>query len=363
MREFLERYEVELETIGPVHIGSGKVLRKREWVLEWSDKTAIIVDFRKFFSLLERKGLLVEYEKYVTAAGGDLFRWLKEHDFSRNERYEIASYTLDTSGLDLKNNNIRDMALTIKDPYGLPYIPGSSLKGAIRNALLGAMIDSKGYDSEKILQEIRTYRGPQKKFLAYESNAVNQSYFYTKGLTDKRNNAVNDIMSGIRISDSNSVDLNNLTLCQKIDASPDGKTIDIPLVRECILPGTKFRFELTIDKTETNLGIADIKNSIQRFLEDYNELFLSRFPEEDKYSGQIIYLGGGAGFPTKTVLNQILRDDPMRVKHVSETLDKIFPGTHRADLQKGVSPRAAKLTEIDGKLIQMGPCKIDFTAI
>ena len=115
MRNFLERYRIELETIGPIHVGSGETLRKREWILEWTDQRAIIIDFDKFFSLLQRKRLLAEYERYVSAAGGDLLRWMKEHEISKKERYEIGKYTLDTSGLDLKNSRIRDMSMTMKD--------------------------------------------------------------------------------------------------------------------------------------------------------------------------------------------------------------------------------------------------------
>ena len=60
MREFLERYKIELETIGPIHIGSGETLRKREWILEWADQRAIVIDFDKFFQLLQRKQLFAE---------------------------------------------------------------------------------------------------------------------------------------------------------------------------------------------------------------------------------------------------------------------------------------------------------------
>ena len=365
MREFLQRYEIRLQTLGPVHIGSGERLRKSEWIMEWSDNTAIIVDFYKFFELLEEKKLLAEYESFATRAGGNLLRWMKEHDISRKERYEIAKYTLSTAGLDLKNNQIRDMAMTAKDPYGLPYIPGSSLKGAMRNAILGAMIDANPYDNSQLKQEIRNSVGRvnPKRFLNNDSNAVNRQYFNTKGLSEKKNDAVNDMMSGIRISDSNPVGLDRLTLCQKVDAGTDGKTHDIPLVRECVLPDTEFSFDLVIDRTETNLTVSFIEEAIERFLEDYNGMFLEHFSAEKQYAGNILYLGGGTGFPTKTVLNQILRREPDRVKLTAETLNKLFPNKHGEDVRRGISPRTVKLTEIDGELLQMGPCRIEFATV
>ena len=363
MRNFLERYRIELETIGPIHVGSGETLRKREWILEWTDQRAIIIDFDKFFSLLQRKRLLAEYERYVSAAGGDLLRWMKEHEISKKERYEIGKYTLDTSGLDLKNSRIRDMSMTMKDPYGLPYIPGTSLKGALRNVLLASKIGQSNEQIARLKQEIRTCRGRAKGFLSGQSNALNQKIFHTKGLSEKTADAVNDMMSGLRISDSNPVGLEHLTLCQKIDAMPDGRTRDLPLVRECILPGTKFCFDMTIDRTETTLTVSVIQEALQQFLDDYNRLFLHCFPEEKQYHGQVLYLGGGSGFPTKTVLNQLLQQESDRVKLISDTLNKMFPNKHNEDVRKGVSPRVAKLTEIDGSLLQMGPCSIEIAAV
>ena len=361
MRKYLERYKIDLETIGPVHIGSGQTLTKREWMIEWPDQKAIIVDFYKFFELLQKKRLLAEYEKYASAPKGDLLHWMKEHDISRRERYEIAKYTLDIDGLNLKNSRIHDMNMTMKDPYGLPYIPGSSLKGALRNVILAALVGRNNYDATDVKREILNYHGKPKKFLDKESKRVTQQYLFTKGITEKRSDAVNDIMSGLRVSDSNSVGLDRLTLCQKIDSSPDGKIKDLPLVRECIIPGTKFSFDLTLDRTETNLTIGFIKQAIDGFLEEYNRLFLMHFPEENQYQSQVLYLGGGTGFPTKTVMNQLLQDDPTRVKLVSETLNKLFPNKHNDDIRKGISPRVVKITEVEGELLQMGACKIDIS--
>ncbi len=363
MREFLERYKIELETIGPIHIGSGETLRKREWILEWADQRAIVIDFDKFFQLLQRKQLLAGYESYVSAAGGDLLRWMKAHEISKKERYEIAKYTLDTKGLNLKNSRIHDMAMTMKDAYGLPYIPGSSLKGALRNAILALMLDRSNYNVSELKEEIRNYRGNSNHFLSRESSRLNQKYLYTKGISEKRADAVNDMMSGIRISDSNPVGLERLTLCQKIDAMPDGRTRDLPLVRECILPQSKFSFDMTIDRTETTITLSFIQEAVFRFLEDYNRLFLQHFPEKKQYKGQVLYLGGGTGFPTKTVLNQVLQNEPDRVRIVSDTLNKIFRNKHNEDIRKGISPRVAKLTDIDGELLQMGACGIDFAMV
>lgn len=368
MRNYLERVCIHLETIGPVHIGSGESLRKNEWILDSRTQTATVLDSRKFFRLLGERGLLRDYENYVMSSKLPLHRWLNEKNISRLDIQKAAKYTLDTSGLDLKNGKIRDMTLTMKDPYGLPYIPGSSLKGALRNIILAKMMREKPYNLTPIKEEVYAFRGNPKKFLNRESNRLNEDYFHTKGISERKADAVNDIMSGIRISDSNAVSLDSLTLCQKVDAGTNGKTWNIPLVRECIRPETEFEFELTIDKTQTKLTVDFIEKAICDFMEDYNELYLKYFPKETQFEGMHIYIGGGVGFPSKTVLNRLTAHKRDRVKLISTVLEKTDSSKEshskrQDDVRNGVSPHTIKLTDISGDLLQMGVCKIDFSTV
>lgn len=365
MRNYLERFRIHLETIGPVHIGSGESIRKNEWLLDPRTQTSTILDTRKFFKLLAERGLLKEYENYVMSSKLPLHRWLSEKNISKADIQRAARYTLDTSGLDLKNGRIRDMTLTMKDPYGMPYIPGSSLKGALRNILLSELMREEAYDASKIKEIIYAYRGSTKKFLLSESKRMSEHYFNSKGRTEDE---IIDIMSGIRISDSNAVGLDSLTLCQKIDAGTDGKTRNIPLIRECIRPGTEFEFELTIDKTQTEITAEFIEQAICDFMTDYNEMYLKHFPEETQFKGMYIYIGGGVGFPSKTVLNRLLEHECERVKLVTTVLEKTDSSKEahskrQEDVRKGVSPHTVKLTDISRDLMQMGICKIDFSTI
>lgn len=366
MRNFLERYEVGLKTIGPVHIGSGEYLRKNQWILNQRDGIAIIIDFPKFIDFLERKGLTNEYEKSLMGKSLPLLVWLRDNGISHHDILGFASYTLDTRGLNLKDREIRDMQLAMKDPYGLPYIPGSTLKGAIRNILLAKRLKERNYDNQDIVREIRAFSGSPKKFLEREKRKLNTDVFNTLNHSDSRYDAVNDVMRGIRISDSNSVEQKCLTLCQKIDIGVKCNETELPLIRECIKPETKFRFDLTIDRTETDVTIEEIKIAISQFLDDYNTMFLKSFRDETLYQGQVVYLGGGVGFPSKTVLNQILEDETRRVELVGKAIDHTLPKKmkrHSRDFAKGVSPVVAKLTEVDGMLLQMGPCNIEFSRI
>lgn len=367
MRNYLKQYQIQLETIGPVHIGSGELIRKNQWILDWGRKEAIIPDTKAMFEVLSQKGLLNRYEAYMLQARPEpLYKWLQNQGISQKDIRGFAEYTLDISGLNLKNQNVRDMQLAMKDAYGMPYIPGSSLKGALRNVLLAKKISDAGWDDRKIVEEIRTFRGNKKKYLKAEADRIETEFFHTKGIYQRAGHAVNDAMSGIRIGDSEPVSLERLTLCQKIDMRKNGTEAELPLVRECIKPATSFSFDLTIDTTETDITAEYILTAVNAFLNDYNEMFLKEFRDDALYRENVIYLGGGVGFPSKTVLNQILAARRNRVELVGRSIDNTLPPKmkrHSRDMGLGVSPTVAKLTEIDGSLMQMGPCRIDIKQV
>lgn len=369
MKRFLKKYEIQIETIGPVHIGSGEAIRKNQWLLDRAQGKAVIPDPRLMFDLLDKRDLLGEYEEYMLRERPEpLHVWLRNHSIGQKDIYGFAKYVLSTDGLDLRDQKIlRDMQMAVKDAYGFPYIPGSSLKGALRNVLLAEKLHQFQYNDTELVEEIRTFRGGNsKRYLKRQAETLETEVFHTKGKDSKARDAVNDVMSGIRVADSNSVGLDKLTLCQKIDMRKSGTEGTLPLIRECIKPGTKLCFDLTIDTTETEITVDEIKGAINHFLRDYNEMFLKAFKDEELYHENVIYLGGGVGFPSKTVLNQALESRRNRVELVSRSIDNVLPNSmkrHSRDKTLGVSPSVAKLTEFDGSLMQMGPCRIDIIPI
>ena len=63
MRDFLERYKIILETIGPVFIGSGKSLRKNEYAIDKQSKKAWFFDEIKLYEYFSERKMLDKYEK------------------------------------------------------------------------------------------------------------------------------------------------------------------------------------------------------------------------------------------------------------------------------------------------------------
>lgn len=376
MRNHLKRYKVELTVLGPVFIGNGEEIKKSEWIR--SGESVYIMDQRKLVSMLESTGKLESYIRSMVKNGFSLEYWPRENKISSRSLIGAASYCLDISSVyndTLKKSNIKAF---IKDPYGKPYIPGSSIKGVIRNVLAGAKIVENGYPSGSVKEEIRSFQGNSKKFLRNQSSKLEKEIFHTS-IKDgtKREDAVNDTMRGIRFSDSEPIDLDCLTLCQKVDVKTDGSDGNLNVIREVLKPGTKVKFVMTIDQSETDITANEILNSTDSFYDDYRTMFLDNFnnyegaEEELSLKGEhIVFLGGGVGYPSKTVMNQILKGDERRIYYVGAAIQTALTGgrpphgkmkkiiTHDQDENIGASPRVLKMTEYDGRLMQMGACEI-----
>lgn len=136
---------------------------------------------------------------------------------------DCMKYTMDAGDIQREKGRMQIMAC-IKDPYGNPYIPGSSIKGMLRTILLCAelMKQEKKYDidRENIVLNLRQENVKRKQVLARDIKNIECKTFHTLNRPDqKETDAVNDNMSGIIISDSEPLSCNDLILCQKEGAA------------------------------------------------------------------------------------------------------------------------------------------------
>ncbi|MCU6754801.1 CRISPR type III-A/MTUBE-associated RAMP protein Csm5 [uncultured Eubacterium sp.] len=375
MKEFLQKHKIILHTLGPVFVGDGKVLVKREYVLNKRERKVTVIDQAKFFRYLMRSKKLESYERYILGKSGSMQSWMYEEKIPFKDLKSFTAYEYSCGDV-AELNTMKNILTFIKDPYGMPYVPGSSLKGAIRTALLGADIlknhekysHAVDYFSQKTYFDCHNKKDIDReiKSINREIQRVEEIMFCTKS-KDEGNQTVNDIMNGLCISDSKALSLEDLTLCQKIDIHVEGKETSLPILRECLKPETRIEFDVTIDTTECDLTIEQIRGSINLFLRGYNKLFLEKFKEETLYEKDVMYIGGGSGFATKTVLHELLKKSKTRSKTVAGIIDLNLPGKaksehkHSQDSRWGVSPHTCKLTEYDGGLYQMGACSVEIT--
>ena len=265
-----------------------------------------------------------------------------------------------------RTSRSKEIEAFVKNAYGIPYVPGSSIKGMIRTALIAHEIKNnpkKYADTREIIWENSTERANRKWCLKDEIEQLEKQALYTLE-RDERNagNAVNDNLSGLHIGDSNPIDLKQLTLCQKIDYTLDYVEKELPLLRECIIPGTDIEFEVSIDSTICPYDMEDIIKALNEFQEICYQNFYVRFRRGSK-GKNIVWLGGGCGFLSKTVIYPLFGSRAMKV------VDNIYRNTlgpsygkhkHTKDLGLKIAPHVCKCTRYRGKLYDMGMGRIEY---
>lgn len=367
MKEFFSTYKITLETRGPLYIGSGRELGKKEFIYNRKSQKILIPDLTKMYHSLQEKNLARAYENYLLdQREKDLYTWLNRKGITYDIYKNWTGYILDCSDAVL-DKNTKNLSLFMKDAYGKPYVPGSSLKGALRTILFCDELRNDQLKCKKIQDEIRKgmkYSRQGRNFLQKESSNIEVEVFHTCDIDTKyvpKRHALQDHMKGVIISDSYPIDSKNLVLCQKIDVDVHGKEKVMPILRECIKPGTKIEFEMTIDENVIQYYDIGILEAVNRFLKCYQS-YLKHFGKVEEEQ-DILYLGGSVGFVSKTILYSLFSEKEA-VQITSDIFDKTLSDRikrehhHERDIRLGVSPHIKKCTRYAGKQYEFGRCKI-----
>ena len=373
MEDYLINYELKIKILTPVYIGSGYTVGKREYIHDKSKNLVSFLDLEKLFKGILDNGLYSEYEKYFTASNKnremnvELKQFLERAGIGEDKYSEWITYSEYMGSSNLRLQNTHEIQTFIKDAYGNPYIPGSSLKGAIRTILESCYIRKKYNKFNKDRSDIFWKIGKGRKPDDYESN-VKITTFHRR-ITDEKvklENMQNDIMRGIIVGDSQPIDKNSLCICQKIDLSTKGNKKSLNVLRECLKPGTVVIVPLTIDSRimrnmyGKKFDLEDIKADINMFYKNYKDEYITKF----KNFPQIIeeknafYLGGGSGYVPKTVTHSLFNEENA-TKVVSGIFYKILKKSANKDDERiGVSPHTLKCTNYKDSICQMGLCRI-----
>lgn len=134
--------KVRIETLTPVHIGSGNMLYKGMDYVVKGDKLYII-DHRKVLDIIGAERV----DAWVSSIEGneDIAGFIARQGMNVASPAEYAKRTMEcySNGSTVKE--------CIHDGRGLPYIPGSSLKGAIRTAILATELKGKEDGMENLI--------------------------------------------------------------------------------------------------------------------------------------------------------------------------------------------------------------------
>lgn len=365
MKDYLKVYKAKILVMSPTFVGSGKDISKKEYRLSDEEQKVVIYEPGKFYHLMQKAGKAPQYENFLmNDSRSTLEDWMRDNRVSFSSVDEAVRYSVSWGDrMDLGGSKTQIMEFT-KDPYGLPYVPGTSIKGMLRTILLGYEISQNPEKYSQQAEQIKRFRSDKPSNRNYQRDAKNveSTAFNTLNKDEKkRENAVNDVMQGLIISDSKPLRLDDLVLCQKIEYHTNGEEKPLNILRECLRSGTYIDFTITIDTQTCPYDADKIMEAIKVFNDMYYDCFLSKFGSK-KRSADTVYLGGGAGFVSKTIIYQMFGPEEGLVVAENVFRNTLHPRVfnehgHKNDSRYGVSPHILKCTRLHGKRFQMGMCQ------
>ena len=349
MKTEYRTFQFSLLSMAPIHIGSGDKYTSREFIYE--NGYFYFPDMGKFYNRMVEKGYDQKFERFLQerkprASNNRLISFLLDNRISDRD---FGGYRIKETGLETEENDnnsklgaINEVVKFMRDPFGTPYIPGSSLKGAIRTILMNTNPDW----NNKNAVDSRGKRPKENK------NMISWGA--------KKGKEFNDLFNAIRVSDSKPFSNESLILVQKWDCSAKSlKVKPLPLYREAIAPLTKVEFTITTTTAEAATLIEKLEDKALEFYKGYKNFFLKDFPE-DKIQDNIdypIYLGAGSGAWTKTIFKQangIIQDrhkKPVQTKMKGKGVLKL---TKAPILKQDDSVQPSKLIKNDESFYEMG---------
>ena len=158
----------------------------------------------------------------------------------------------------------------MRDCYGNPYIPGSSLKGAIRTILMNTHWHSMNFKKKN-----------KKGKIIENKKAI--PWGPTRRQRHEKIKPFDDIFNEIRVSDSQPLTNDDLILVQKWDFTPDKDTKphSLSIYREALRPGTKLEFEIIAALGFEGGRAGELISS----LGEYAQKFYFGMTEDEGYEG------------------------------------------------------------------------------
>lgn len=321
MGKLHDTYRLTITTLSPLHIGTGTTLRQgydfvtrnnQTWVIDAGQLADMLYEQAPddFGQMVQGRPAdeLIPTDAYQTDSR--LFRYVMRGE-PRSQR---------------RGSEIQQL---IKDAWDQPYIPGSSLKGALRTTLAFVGFEQRNLKFSPSSLASSDYR--------YAAQAIERQILNVEGV--RRGDVPNhDLLRALQISDS-SADIDKKILLLNVQVMAGSKP-GSPVELEAISHGVTFTATLTLDgflrqpdvaqelgwqddqltwldnvprvvNYFTKLRVADeverwknVKAPIRSFYSSLVKTFLSL----DNKSEFLLQLGWGGGWDSKTLGDHLTRD-------------------------------------------------------
>jgi CRISPR-associated protein Csm5 len=252
MKQMSRVYQVSLTTITPLHIGTGgELLQGYDYICD--SKLTYVLDLERLFRHLSDNPLALD----ALAAGEPINtllerKWLSWSDL-QGETAPVR-YVLSGTPSGLPGNPLT-LLEQLKDVYDRPYIPGSSLKGALRTAILAQLLSERNRVIQPADLAAPSRHGrpdASRMALGLEHEAFGP-------------NPNQDVLRALQVKDSTTADKSRLELRQVRVYPPSRRATNVPrgdhesgldINCECVRAGSEFHLELHVDKQLLGLPVA-----------------------------------------------------------------------------------------------------------
>lgn len=372
-----------LKVVTPINIADGIVLGAKDYLYDSRRQKVFFLNLHQWHMFIYKHMLLEKYESYLANFRDkqSLLEWLQMQGYDIDDvRTVITSEAQATVNLmdNEKKKTLNDINRHIQQPDGSLYVPGSSIKGVFRTAILYSLLQKRQDIKVKYWRQIQekissNYFKPYRDFNKLISDLENE-FLHTLRLVDgniRSNNAVCSAMRGLQVSDTYASRNMQTAILQKVDGGFDkfGKASPkkLPIFRECMLPEAELFFDVKIEQAVmSTIGINtvdDLLKATHSFFAAVTDLLQQAFEKEYQEAFQGVaagnmFLGGNTGFLSKTLLAMLAPDKDTAKNTIKVLLDKSFKNHKHLLRDKIIAPRTLKCTNYNGKLMLMGVAEV-----
>lgn len=379
----LETAKMCLKVVTPINIADGIVLGAKDYLYDSRRQKVYFLNLHQWHMFIYKHMLLEKYESYLANFRDkqSLLEWLRMQGYDIDDvRTVITSEAQATVNLmdSERKKTLNDINRHIQQPDGSLYVPGSSIKGVFRTAILYSLLQKRQDIKVKYWRQIQekissNYFKPYRDFNKLISDLENE-LLHTLRLVDgniRSNNAVCSAMRGLQVSDTYVSRNMQTAILQKVDGGFDkfGKASPkkLPIFRECMLPEAELFFVVKIEKAVMNTiainSVDDLLKATHSFFAAVTDLLQQAFGKEYQEAFQGVaagnmFLGGNTGFLSKTLLAMLAPDKDTAKNTIKVLLDKSFKNHKHLLRDKIIAPRTLKCTNYNGKLMLMGVAEV-----
>lgn len=364
-----------------MNIADGTVLSAKDYLYDAKQQKIYFLNLHEWHKFIFTHNLLTQYEAYIKDFRNtkNLLNWLQGQGYGIDDVQacvtHAASAEVNTVNPQEKQT-LNDVNQHIQQPDGSLYVPGSSLKGVFRTAILYKLLQQKPAVAKrywgKVQEEMAKYNF-KPVFLNRLTSDLEAELLHTlqleeRGRAVKPQNAVCSALRGLQVSDSYASKNIEVAVLQKVDVDLNKKEKPpLSVFRECMLSGSELYFDVKIEKAfMTTLGINsidDLLQATQKFfaavLALLQDAFGKAYPQVfTNIDGANMFLGSNTGFLSKTLLALLAPDAQAAKETIRVLLDKSFRDHEHVQRDKIISPRTLKCTTCRGEVVLMGLAEV-----